>query len=142
MDPVTWFSIPAQDTDRALAFYGEVFGWKAQPRTKEYDAIYDYNVVVNSASDENFAPERTSRVNGCIVKRSTGITGPVVLVEVDDLDESIRKVVAAGGTVVSERIPMRSLNGDFILVKDPEGNMVEVFESNDQGSDAGGRRPR
>jgi hypothetical protein len=32
--------------------------------------------------------------------------------------------------VVSERVPMKSLNGDFILVKDPEGNMLEIFESN------------
>jgi predicted enzyme related to lactoylglutathione lyase len=131
MDPVTWFSIPAQDTDRATAFYSKVFGWKVQPPTKESDAIYNYNVVINSASDASFAPERTSRINGCIVRKATGITTPVVLVEVDDLDESARKVVAAGGTVVSERISMRSLNGDFILVKDPEGNMVEIFSSND-----------
>jgi predicted enzyme related to lactoylglutathione lyase len=65
------------------------------------------------------------------VKKATGITTPVVLVEVDDLDESARKIVAAGGTVVSERIPMKSLNGEFILIKDPEGNMVEIFETND-----------
>jgi predicted enzyme related to lactoylglutathione lyase len=66
-----------------------------------------------------------------LLKKATGITTPVVLVEVDDLDESARKIVAAGGTVVSERIPMKSLNGEFILIKDPEGNMVEIFETND-----------
>jgi predicted enzyme related to lactoylglutathione lyase len=131
MNPVTWFSIPAQDTARAAAFYSKAFGWKVQPPTKEDDAVFDYNVVVNSASDENFVSEKTGRVNGCIVKKATGITTPVVLVEVEDLDESARKIVAAGGTVVSEKIPMRSLNGDFILVKDPEGNMVEIFEPND-----------
>jgi predicted enzyme related to lactoylglutathione lyase len=129
MDPVTWFSIPAQDIDQATAFYSKVFDWKVQPPTKENDAVFDYNVVVNSASDENFVSKKTGRLNGCIVKKATGITTPVVLVEVDDLDESARKVVAAGGTVVSERIPMRSLNGEFILVKDPDGNMVEIFKS-------------
>lgn len=131
MDPVTWFSIPAQDTGRAAAFYSKVFGWKVQPTTKEDDAVFDYNVVVNSASDENFVSKQAGRVNGCIVKKATGITTPVVLVEVEDLEESARSVVTAGGTVVSERIPMKSLNGDFMLVKDPEGNMVEIFESND-----------
>ena len=131
MNPVTWFSIPAQDTDRATDFYNKVFGWKVQPPTKESDTIFDYNVVVNSAGDENFVPESAGRVNGCIVKKATGITTPVVLVEVDDLHESARKIVAAGGTVVSERIPMKSLNGAFMLIKDPEGNMVEIFESND-----------
>lgn len=131
MNPVTWFSIPAQDTNRAAGFYSSAFGWKVQPVTKEADDAYDYNVVVNSVSNEDFEPERTSRVNGCIVRRATGITMPVVLVEVDDLDETARRVVAGGGTVVSEKKPMKSLNGVFILVKDPEGNMVEVFESND-----------
>ena len=130
MDPVTWFSIPAQDTARAADFYSKAFGWKVHPPTKEDDAVFDYNVVVNSASDENFVAAEAGRVNGCIVKKATGITTPVVLVEVEDLDKSARKIVAAGGTVVSEKIPMRSLNGDFILVKDPEGNMVEIFEPN------------
>lgn len=131
MDPVTWFSIPAEDTDRATAFYGKVFGWQIQPLTKETDKVFDYNVVVNSASDQDFVSQELGRINGCIVKKATGITTPVVLVEVDDLDESARKVVAAGGSVVSERIPMKSLNGDFILVKDPEGNTIEIFEPND-----------
>jgi hypothetical protein len=30
----------------------------------------------------------------------------------------------------SARVHMTSLNGDFILVRDPEGNMLEIFESN------------
>jgi predicted enzyme related to lactoylglutathione lyase len=128
VDPVTWFSIPAQDTDRAMDFYSDVFGWKAQPLTEEADAIFDYNVVVNSPGDKDFVPERTGRVNGCIVKQATGISTPVVLVEVDDLEDSARKVVAAGGTVASDRIKMKSLNGDFMLVRDPEGNMIEIFE--------------
>jgi predicted enzyme related to lactoylglutathione lyase len=115
---------------RAIAFYNDVFGWQVQPPTKETDAAFDYNVLLNSPSDEQFNPEQTSRVNGCIVKKATGISTPVVLVEVDDLDTSAAKVVAAGGSVVSARVPMKTLNGDFILVKDPEGNMLEIFEYN------------
>jgi uncharacterized protein len=130
MDPVTWFSIPAQDVERAAAFYNDVFGWHVQPPTKEVDAAFDYNVVLNSPSDAQFNPQQTSRVNGCIVKKATGISTPVVLVEVEDLATAAAKVAAAGGTVVSARVHMKSLNGDFILVKDPEGNMLEIFESN------------
>jgi|SRR5687768_1646318 predicted enzyme related to lactoylglutathione lyase len=130
MNPVTWFSIPARDIDRLTLFYSSVFDWKAQPLTKESDAAFDYNVLVNSPSDDNFNPQDTSRVNGCIVKKATGITGPVVLIEVDDLDEAAQKIVAAGGAVVSDKIPMKTLNGTFILVRDPEGNMLEVFKPN------------
>ncbi|MBX3202175.1 MAG: VOC family protein [Labilithrix sp.] len=127
--PVTWFSLPADDVEKATSFYRHAFGWQIEPRTREADDVYDYNVVVSSASDRDFNPSQPGRVNGCIVKRATGITTPVVLIEVPDLDEAARKVVAAGGTVVSAEIPMRSLNGSFILVKDPEGNMLELFRS-------------
>lgn len=125
--PVTWFSVPANDVEKATTFYRHAFGWKIEPLTREADDVYDYNVVVSSPSDRDFNPSQPGRVNGCIVKRATGITTPVVLVEVPDLDEAARKVVAAGGAVVSGKIPMRSLNGEFILVKDPEGNMFELF---------------
>jgi predicted enzyme related to lactoylglutathione lyase len=131
MNPVTWFSIPAEDVDRASTFYNQAFGWQVQPRTQETNDIYDYNVVINSESDVNFNPVSTARVNGCIVKKATGISTPVVLVEVDDLEAAARKVLAAGGSVVSGQIPMKSLDGVFVLVRDPDGNMVEVFKAND-----------
>lgn len=75
-------------------------------------------------------PTKPAIVNGCIVKKAIGITTPVVLLQVDDLDTAAQKVEAAGGSVVSEKIPMESLNGSFILVKDPEGNMLELFANN------------
>jgi predicted enzyme related to lactoylglutathione lyase len=56
-----------------------------------------------SDSDKNFNPVATARVNGCIIKKATGINTPVVLVEVSDLEEAARKVLAAGGSVVSEK---------------------------------------
>lgn len=127
--PVTWFSLPADRPEVAAAFYRRAFGWTIEPLTKEDDHVFDYNVVVSSASDGSYTPGQPGRVNGCIVKRATGVATPVVLIEVSDLDQAAKEVVAAGGTVVSSKIPMRSLNGEFILVKDPEGNMLEVFRS-------------
>ena len=128
--PVTWFSVPADDLEKATSFYHQAFGWKIEPLTKEADEAYDYNVVVSSPSDRDFTPSEPGRVNGCIVKRAIGLSTPAVLIEVPDLDEAAKKVVAAGGTVISKKIAMRSLNGEFILVKDPEGNTLELFEAN------------
>jgi predicted enzyme related to lactoylglutathione lyase len=130
MNPVTWFSIPAEDTKRSAAFYRQAFGWQVEPLTEETNDVFDYNVVVNSDSNEQYVSNEKGRLNGCIVKKATGIAHPVVLVEVEDLDEAARKIVAAGGSVVSAKIPMKSLNGVFILAKDPEGNLVEIFRPN------------
>ncbi len=131
MNPVTWFSIPAEDTEGAKRFYNQAFGWDIQPETKEDDDRYSFNVALTSPNnDEEFNPTKPSIINGCIIKKSIGITGPIVLIEVDDLDVAARKIKEAGGMVVSEKIPMKTLNGAFILAQDPEGNMLEVFASN------------
>ncbi len=130
MNPVTWFSIPADDTAGAKDFYRKAFGWDIQPETKESDDRYSFNVALTTdKNDSDLSPTVPSVVNGCIVKKSIGVTTPVVLINVDDLDEAAHKVEAAGGSVVSEKILMQSLNGSFMLVKDPEGNMLELFVS-------------
>ncbi len=33
-NPVTWFSIPSDDLDRATSFYTSAFGWQIEPLTK------------------------------------------------------------------------------------------------------------
>lgn len=127
-NPVTWFSIPAEDTEAATKFYHQAFNWEIQPETKEGDNVYSYTIAhTTTKTDEEHLPTVPSTINGCIVKRATGITAPIVLIWVDDLKETAEKIKAAGGSVVSEEIPMPTLGGSFILVKDPEGNMLEVF---------------
>lgn len=128
--PVTWFSLPAADPRAAASFYEKAFGWKIEPLTKEDDPTYDFNVIVTAPSDAStFTPAEPGRVNGCIVKRAIGVSTPVVLIEVADLDAATRAVVAAGGSVVGSKVPMRSLGGEFVLVKDPEGNVFELFRT-------------
>lgn len=131
MNPVTWFSIPADNVEQAKDFYNKAFGWNIQPETKETDDRYSFNIALTTAdNDAEFNPTKPATINGCIVKKATGITAPIVLLEVDNLDEAAQNVTVAGGSVVSGKIPMESLNGSFILVKDPEGNMLELFASN------------
>ncbi len=125
--PVTWFSLPAADVDKAASFYRDAFGWDVRPSTHEDDPTYDYRVVVNAPSDEAFVAKRPGSVNGCIVKKAIGLPSPVVLVEVPSLDAAMAKVVRAGGTVVSPKTPMKSLGGAFVLVRDPDGNVFELF---------------
>lgn len=128
-NPVTWFSIPSDDIGNAARFYEAAFGWNLLPVTKEYKSELDYQVALNSQSDDEFVSLERGRLNGCLVKKQTGITHPVVLIEVDDLDEAADRVKEAGGSVASEVIPMDTLNGDFFLAKDPDGNLLEIFRS-------------
>ena len=127
-NPVTWFSIPSDDMERAASFYKSAFGWQIEPLTKEKNDDFSYNVMVNSKSDEDYVSEERGRLNGCIVKRKIGLPTSAVLVEVENLDNAIEKVKQAGGVVVTDRVDMPTLGGMFVLIKDTEGNYVEVFQ--------------
>lgn len=129
MNPVTWFSIPSSNIAATGSFYANAFGWQIHPETIESNSDFNYTVATNS-SGEITEPDERGRINGCIVKRETGIEHPVILIEVEDLDAAEDKIRAAGGTVASERIPMQSLDGAFFLARDPEGNLMEVFAPN------------
>jgi predicted enzyme related to lactoylglutathione lyase len=125
---VTWFSIPADSLNRAAAFYNAAFNWRIEPLTMEENEDFSFHTIVNSESDENYVPNEKGAVNGCLVKRRIGLPTPAVLVEVADLDRAIEKVIDAGGEIMTEKITMKSLNAVLVLIKDPEGNYVEVFQ--------------
>lgn len=125
---VTWFSMPADNMQRAIRFYKEAFNWTIEPETKEKNDSYSFHVAVNSKSDSNYISDTRGVVNGCVVKRSIGLQTPAVLIEVDDLDTAIAKVKKAGGNVVGEKVVMNSLNGIFVLIKDTEDNFMELFQ--------------
>ena len=125
---VTWFSIPSDSLERTIKFYTQVFGWKTEPLTKEKDSDFDYYTVLNSESDENYISKEPGAINGCVVKRKIGLPTPAVLVEVDDLDTAIENVKNAGGEIVTGKITMESLNAVIVLIKDTDGNFVEIFQ--------------
>lgn len=130
MNPVTWFSIPSDDIEKAATFYNQAFGWEMLPEIKEENSDYDFKIALNAPSDDDYVAKERGRVNGCIVKRVVGVKHPVVLVEVEDLEAAGQKIEAAGGKVVSDVIPMDSLNGKFFLATDIDGNMIEIFKNN------------
>lgn len=127
---VTWFSLPADDVQRATRFYKEAFNWTIEPETKEKNDVYSFYVALNSKSDGNYISHERGTINGCIVKREIGLPSPAVLVEVDNLDLAIKKATKAGARLLTEKVVMDSLNGVFVLMKDTEGNCFELFQAN------------
>lgn len=125
---VTWFSIPSDDLARAARFYNEAFDWRIEPLTVEANDDFSFHVAVNGESDGNYIQLERGGLNGCIVKKRIGLPTPAVLIEVDDLDAAIAKVEIAGGRIVTGIITMVSLNARFVLIQDPEGNHLELFQ--------------
>jgi predicted enzyme related to lactoylglutathione lyase len=54
---------------------------------------------------------------------------PTVLIDVDDLDEALAALIAAGG---SKNIDLSSAGGILQFVEDTEGNVIELWKQIDR----------
>ncbi|HMQ08864.1 MAG TPA: VOC family protein [Saprospiraceae bacterium] len=103
---VTWFQIPADDTERAWIFYGKVFGWTEEEVWK--------NEKFNGA------------ILGSIESRSEQLKHPRLIILVDDIDKSIDTILASGGKLVETKTEIPEINMVYAVFEDTEGNHVNI----------------
>ena len=87
---VVHFQLCAEDVDAMSAFYREVFGWRIEPRrltSVDADVAGTYPVI--DAEEGGIA--------GGITDRIPEKGGAVLVIEVDDIDATIERVVGHGG---------------------------------------------
>ncbi len=123
MDKVVHFEIPFDDKQRAMNFYGEAFGWKLTDM-----AGMDYVMAESVAVDEKRRPKEPGAINGGLFQRPKEAPHPVIYVSVASIDQSLKKVQAAGGKVVTPKTPIPGM-GAYARVTDSEGNVVGLFEN-------------
>jgi uncharacterized protein len=128
MGKVVHFEIPADDLDRAKGFYGSVFGWDLA--TTSMPGGGDYTSVVTTPVDQATArPTEPGAINGGMFARSEQLpSSPVITIDVDAIDETLRAVEAAGGETVAPRTAIPGM-GAFAYFKDPEGNVLGLWET-------------
>lgn len=122
---VVHFEIPFDDGDRARSFYGDVFGWQLMPMPE-----MDYTMVMTGPTDEQSGPSEAGFINGGMFGRSDEFPGkgPTLIVDVASVDDALRKVGEAGGTVVTEKMAVGDM-GFTGYFSDPEGNLMGVWET-------------
>jgi predicted enzyme related to lactoylglutathione lyase len=123
MDKIVHFEIPADDVGRATEFYTSTFGW-------ELDEIpgMDYTSVRTVAVDDQQLPTERGAINGGMMKRSADTPSPVITINVDSVDDAIKRIEAGGGSVVSPRQEIPGM-GAFAYFKDTEGNTLGLWEN-------------
>jgi len=120
---VIHFEIPADDPERAYAFYQDVFGWRINPMPE-----MQYALVQTADTDESGAVLTPGAINGGMLRRQGAITGPVVTISTDDLEATLAQVEKAGGTVVVPKTAVGEM-GFSAYVTDPEGNVVGLWQN-------------
>jgi len=130
MNPVVHFEMPYEDKTRMADFYGQAFGWKHQLLGPE---MGNYVVVTTSERDEKTGfPKKPGMINGGFFAKSKDTQYPSVVIAVDDIKQSMKRVKEAGGKVLGgqkpgepDAIPGVGLYVSFI---DTEGNRVGMLQ--------------
>jgi predicted enzyme related to lactoylglutathione lyase len=127
MGKVVHFEIPADDVDRAKNFYGSIFGWDLQTMPMGES---EYTTVRTTAVDEQTQlPTEPGAINGGMMQRDARITtAPVITIDVDGIDDSLKQIEDKGGSTVVPRTPIPGM-GAFAYFKDSEGNVMGLWET-------------
>jgi predicted enzyme related to lactoylglutathione lyase len=123
MDKVVHFEIPVDDADRARAFYDTVFGWGLQPMPE-----FDYTMALTTPVDQQTqVPTEPGAINGGLRRRDAETPTPRIVIQVDSIEEALKKVEAGGGSMVTPRTEMAGM-GASAHFKDSEGNVIGLWE--------------
>ncbi|OJF14802.1 VOC family protein [Couchioplanes caeruleus] len=123
MDKVVHFEVPFDDAERAHGFYREAFGWQLATMPE-----MSYTMVTTTPTDDTGGPGEPGGINGGMMARQGPITSPVIVIGVEDLDDSLARIEKLGGRVEIGREPVGDM-GFAAYVRDTEGNLIGLWQS-------------
>ena len=116
MPRVVHFEINADNPERAVGFYENVFGWKIE----KWAGPVDYWLVMTGEQAE-------PGIDGGIMQRSQA-QGTVNTVDVPSLDDFVQKVTSVGGKVVQPKTAVPGV-GYLAYCEDTEGNIFGMMQN-------------
>jgi predicted enzyme related to lactoylglutathione lyase len=126
MNPVVHFELPAGDRDRMADFYTRAFGWEAHKLGPE---MGHYVTVSTTETDENGMIQTKGAINGGLYPKNEemGAVYPSLVIAVDDINESAKQVVEAGGKLLGVPSDIPGV-GKFLSFEDTEGNRLSILQ--------------
>lgn len=127
--PVVHFEMPLKDKKRVSDFYTNVFGWEMKTMGEEYGG---YLLATTTPSDEK-GPKKPGAINGGFWESKEEGDIPHIVISVDNLEESMKKVEEAGGKVIGGASGPGKIDdipgvGRYISFTDSEGNHVSILQ--------------
>ncbi len=125
MNSVVWFEMPFDESKRAQKFYKDVFGWQINPVPN----MEDYLLANTTESDpQTMQPKNPGAINGGMSKRNSNTAqNPVIVIQVDSIDEHVKKIEGSGGKIVMPKTDIGTF-GFYARVSDTEGNEIGIWE--------------
>ncbi len=124
--PVVHFEMPARDNERVSKFYSEAFGWEMMELGAEMN---NYLLAGATPTDGNQMVQTPGQINGGFFqyKDEEGYNAPHIVIQVENIDESIEAIVNAGGKKLSEKMNIPGI-GTYVSFKDTEGNCIGAMQ--------------
>ena len=125
MNPVVHFEMPYENRARMAKFYGSAFGWQTQMLGED---MGNYVLATTTETGES-GPKRPGAINGGFFPKKPDWPAqyPSVVIAVDNVKESIKKVVDAGGQVLGEPMEIPGV-GQYVSFIDTEGNRMSMLQ--------------
>jgi len=127
MNPVVHFEMPYEDHERLIRFYTQAFGWQMR---KMGEDVGDYVTATTTETDQNMMVKTPGNINGGFFPKKPDWPAqyPSVVIAVDDIKESMKKVADAGGRVLGEPMEIPGI-GQYVSFTDTEGNRVSILQA-------------
>jgi predicted enzyme related to lactoylglutathione lyase len=116
----THFEVPADDVERAKAFYRKLFGWQIAP-VEGYDDYWS----IQTGDEQD--------LSGGLMKRQVPEQVPVSYVQVESVADYAAKVEELGGQVIIPRSPVPGM-GWYAQFVDTEGNIFALWETDESAA--------
>ena len=126
MNPVVHFEMPYEDRERLVKFYTQAFGWRMEKLGKD---MGDYVLAATTETDEKRMVKRPGAINGGFFPKKPDWPAqyPSVVIAVEDIQDAMKKVAAAGGKVLGEPMEIPGI-GQYVAFTDTEGNRVSMLQ--------------
>jgi predicted enzyme related to lactoylglutathione lyase len=115
------FDISAEDPERAVAFYSDVFGWRIQ----KWDGPQEYWLISTGEGEPG--------IDGGMSRRNDGQASTTNTIQVGSVDRYGERITNQGGKVVSPKMAIPGV-GYLAFCQDTEGNTFGIMESDPSAS--------
>lgn len=116
------FEISADDPERVLSFYNQVFGWTAS----KWDGPIEYWLIKTG-------DDITPGINGGLMRRLDPSDSTVNTISVPSVDDYLAKVTSAGGGVEMPKMAIPGI-GYIAYCKDCEGNVFGIMQADPEAA--------
>lgn len=131
MDPIVHFEIPADDVERAMSFYKDIFGWGFEKFDMDANSSTGgdpyYGVITTELNDQKM-PKNPGAINGGLMKRKAPGQPFMNYINVDEIEDKLTMIKDKGGEIALPKTEVAPGMGWIAAFKDTEGNLIGLHQ--------------